>query len=75
MGTLYFLAQDNSGHWYLVKNNKRKEWNKWTNLDEDDERAWENPSYSLRIDNPSSIVFISPLDSTMSMKQLKYNII
>jgi hypothetical protein len=42
----YFLDQDNSSHWYVVPVARQEEWDAWCNLDEDDERAWEVPSWA-----------------------------
>ncbi len=36
----WFLSQDNSCHWYLVLSSKRKEWNDWKELPEDDPKGW-----------------------------------
>lgn len=39
----YFLSRNNSGHCYVVRANKRDEWDMWCGLDEDDEKSWEHP--------------------------------
>jgi hypothetical protein len=56
---LYFLDRDSSSHWYLVPANKRKQWNAWTDLDEDDERSWDAPQWATRIGcSPTCIEFL-----------------
>lgn len=52
----YFFSQDNSTHWYVVPVSKRKEWDKWNNLDEDDEASWEVPEYAKAIGGSPSLV-------------------
>lgn len=39
----FFFDQDSSCHWYMVPERIRAEWDKWNELDEDDEAAWEAP--------------------------------
>ena len=56
----YFLDQDNSSHWYLVEAYKRAEWEEWLNLDEDDPKSWEAPSFAKGIDSPSTVTFEQP---------------
>ena len=57
----FFLSQDGSCHWYLVPVDKRKEWEAWTAIDEDDERAWTPPDYAEAIGgSPSRVEFESP---------------
>jgi hypothetical protein len=58
----YFLAQDNSAHWYLVAQDIREEWERWTALQTDDEASWTPPTGAERIDGPSTIVFCLPND-------------
>lgn len=59
----YFLDSDQSGHWYLVPEEKRAEWDDWTNLNEDDERSWNEPSYAVRLGgSPSNVTFTDPRD-------------
>ena len=61
----YFLDRDNSGHWYLIEERYRSEWNDWCELDEDDEKSWEVPryaGYAERTDSPSNIHFTDPID-------------
>lgn len=57
----YFLDRDSSSHWYLVPEENRAEWQAWTELDEDDERAWDAPEFAERINSsPSSVTFEKP---------------
>lgn len=54
----YFLGQDNSGHWYLVLASRRQEWYSWTELDDEDEAAWEAPDFAERLDgSPGRVIF------------------
>lgn len=54
-----FLDQDCSGHWYIIDASRREEWNAWTAIDEDDERAWEAPEYAIAVGGcPSSVEFM-----------------
>jgi hypothetical protein len=57
----FFLAQNNDCHWYLVPCDRRKEWDAWRSIDEDDERAWTAPDYAKLIGgSPSLITFTNP---------------
>ena len=53
----YFLSQDNSCHWYAVLADKKKEWDEWANLDEEDEASWNVPDFASGIDSPSEVQF------------------
>lgn len=39
----YFFDKDNSGHDYIVRADRRSEWEAWLKLPEDDERSWDVP--------------------------------
>ena len=52
----YFLGGDNSGHNYIVPVERRKEWNKWCNLDEDDPIAWNTPEYAVRVNGSIELI-------------------
>lgn len=43
-------AFDNDGHRYQIPRNKNKEWNEWLEIPSDDERSWDAPEFSERID-------------------------
>jgi len=58
----YFLDQDNSSHWYIVRADKREEWDTWTTLDEDDPEGWKVPSFAYSIDGPNQVTFTSPIN-------------
>lgn len=32
---LFFVDQDNDCHWYLIESNKRKEWENWKDIPND----------------------------------------
>lgn len=62
-GKRYFFDQDNSSHWYLVDADKRKDWDAWNELDEDDEEGWEEPDYATRINGgASNYTFADPIE-------------
>lgn len=44
--TRYFLDQDQSFHWYIVDASRRREWEAWVNLSEDDPKAWNVPDFA-----------------------------
>ena len=61
MSERFFLAQDNSSHWYVIPVSKRDEWSAWLDLDGDDERAWDVPEWALRTYGaPSLVIFEAP---------------
>ena len=54
----FFLDQDQSCHWYIIPVENREEWNKWTNLSEDDEASWDAPEYAQPISgHPNNVEF------------------
>lgn len=60
--TKFFLDQDSNGHWHLVLASHREAWDSWNNLEEDNEEAWEAPSFARRIDgHPNAIEFENPV--------------
>ena len=53
-----FLDKDNDCHWYIIDANKRYEWNKWLNLNENDPLSWKVPSFAKEINsNPNQVEF------------------
>lgn len=57
----YYLTQDSDCHWFVVPVDKREEWNAWTEIDSDDERAWEAPDFARSIGgSPSMVTFLEP---------------
>jgi hypothetical protein len=59
-GERFFLAQDDSCHWYLVPDTKRAEWEAWRNLSGADERSWTVPDFAKPIDGPHRLTFTNP---------------
>lgn len=58
----YYLARDNSGHWYVVPDGRRSDWVAWTLLPEDDERAWDAPDWAQRVNGaPGLVTFTDPV--------------
>ncbi len=61
MVSKYFLSTDYDGHWFVVPVAKKEEWNAWTSLDEDDEKAWEAPEWAYSIGgSPTQVEFEFP---------------
>ena len=59
-----FIDQDSSGHWYLVDADKRAEWSRWYQLDDDDPMAWDVPSYAKRLTRgPHRVTFTNAEES------------
>jgi hypothetical protein len=57
----FFLSPDHDGHWYLVPEASRSEWEHWINLPSDDERSWECPAFAQRFPGgPSMVTFSDP---------------
>jgi len=57
----FFFSQDCSSHWYLVPEEHRAEWERWSNLDENDVEAWEAPPWAERINGwPGNYTFENP---------------
>lgn len=53
-----FLDRDNDGHWYVVQNDFREDWDAWLQLDDDDEAAWDEPDYAYRLGgSPHTVTF------------------
>ena len=52
----FFLDSDNDGHWYVIPAEKRSEWEVWSNLDGEDERAWDTPEWAVPINGAQSRV-------------------
>lgn len=67
-GRRFFLARDNSSHWYLVPAELHEIWDAWTELDEDDSDSWALPgplqaAGCRRLNgNPSNVTFTDPVD-------------
>lgn len=55
----YFIGIDCSGHEYLIPLSKKKEWEEYTNIPEDDERSWNIPDYAESIDG-GTLTFENP---------------
>jgi hypothetical protein len=57
----YFLMSDNDGHWYVVKEQYRKQWEEWLDLDSEDERAWTPPGFAMSLGcSPTCVTFTDP---------------
>ena len=59
----YFLDRDDSGHWYLVPAERRKEWVAWVCMDEEDPVSSIVPAYARRLNvSPSRVTFAGPIE-------------
>ena len=54
----YILIQDDDCHWYVIPADKQSEFNKWAELDPDDDtgKSWVVPDYAKRVDGYPSLV-------------------
>lgn len=57
--TRYFIGHDESGHSYLVPVEHHDEWEKWTELDQDTEAAWDTPTWATILDG-GTLTFEKP---------------
>lgn len=53
---MYFLSQDNDSHWYVVPVSRRTDWEKWLELDPDNESAWNTPDFAEEVGGSPSLV-------------------
>jgi hypothetical protein len=61
-GVRYFLSSDNDGHWYVIPESHRQNWDKWVDLDSDDEESWNVPEYAKEVNgSPSLVTFLEPI--------------
>jgi len=44
----YILVSDDSGHYYVIPENKSEDWNKFLQIPEDDPLSWDVPEYAKR---------------------------
>jgi hypothetical protein len=59
----FFLDQDSSCHWYLIPEARRREWEEWADLPEDDERSWREPEWARALGGGvQSVTFTDPKD-------------
>lgn len=57
----FFLGQDNDSHWYIIPEQRRSEWEDWRNIDEEDERSWNEPPFAIRLGrHVSQLTFEDP---------------
>ena len=60
----YFLASDNDGHWYVIAEEHRREWEEWLEIDSDNEQAWTPPPYARSLGcSPTCVTFTDPRTS------------
>lgn len=52
----FFLAQDNDCHWYVIPEENRKDWERWVDLDQEDEDSWTVPPFAIRVNGSASRV-------------------
>jgi hypothetical protein len=54
-------AQDNDCHWYVVPLANCAEWEAWLEIPEDDERAWDVPTFAKPVGgSPILVTFTDP---------------
>jgi len=57
----FYLSRDNDSHWYVIPAAKRREWEEWLDIPEDDERAWEVPDFARPVGgSPTLVTFTDP---------------
>ena len=55
---LHFLDRDNDGHWYVVQESKRQEWEKWLQIPSDDQASWDAPDFAKPVGGaPNTVSF------------------
>jgi len=54
---MYTLVQDNDCHWYVIPEDKRKNWYEWRSLPPGDPKSWIVPKYAHRVDGPHTVSF------------------
>lgn len=52
----HILVQDNDSHWYVIPRDKQAEFDEWTELDGDDEAAWDEPEWADRVGGSPTLV-------------------
>lgn len=59
----FFLSQDDSCHWYIVRAEHRSEWDAWVDQLGGDDPDFDTPDYAQRIGgSPSVVTFERPSD-------------
>ena len=46
----YVMVYDDSGHRYVIPEDKLEDWENWLNLEESNEDSWIEPHYAKRIE-------------------------
>lgn len=46
----YILVSDESGHDYVIPQDKLDNWEAWVDLDSDDPESWDAPDYAERVE-------------------------
>lgn len=60
----YFMAQDQSCHWYVIPIERAHDWEEWVSIPEDDERAWDAPDFAKAVGgSPACVTFSNPIVS------------
>ncbi len=58
-GERVFLSTDNFGNWYLVKAERRRDWEAWNGLQEGEDDRFLIPNFAMPIDGPDGVEFSS----------------
>lgn len=46
----YYLGSDGEGNKYIVPTAQKEHFEWWSELDGDDERSWDEPSYAVKLE-------------------------
>ncbi len=57
----WFLDCDHDSHSYLVPADRRKEWERWIDLDQGDEASWVVPDFAIPTDGYHTVTFTLPI--------------
>lgn len=61
MAQRFYLDTDNSSHWYIIPMARRKDWERFLELPEDDEASWTVPTYAREVGgSPTLVTFEAP---------------
>lgn len=62
MSERFFMDCDESGHYFVVPASRRAEWEQWTLIPVEDDRAWVPPDYARSVGcSPTMLSFTDPV--------------
>lgn len=56
---MYYLDEDNDGHWYVVPVELSEVWQKWLSLPDDNPESWEPPDGCEQVGGSPTLVRFS----------------